>query len=76
MPRNLPGTIKREAPPGPTMTEAEFKAALETQTHDAARWRCLMLHWSTIFADALEDCTPPSNADIRRIVDLRRGAKV
>lgn len=73
MPRNLPGKITREAPPGPEMGEAEFRAAIEHTAQDAARWRCLMLHWPAIFADALEALEAPSNADIRHIVDVCRG---
>ncbi len=73
MPRNLPGTIKREAPPGPEMTEAQFKAAMETLTHDAARWRCLMLNWSSILEDLMNEREPIMGSDLRRMVDTRRG---
>jgi hypothetical protein len=74
--RNIPGKIKREAPPGPEMTEAEFKLAMEQLAQDAARWRCMRLNFSAILARVLEHDRLPSYSDFLIEVDQLRGAEV
>jgi hypothetical protein len=74
--RTLPGKIKREAPPGPEMTEVEFKDAMENLSQDAARWRCMRLNFSAILARVLEHDRLPSYSDFLIEVDQLRGAEV
>lgn len=69
MPRNLPGKIIREAPPGPEMTEAEFRAAMSQLADDAARWRCLRRNWSNVLE---VDAPLPLGSDLQALVDQMR----
>jgi hypothetical protein len=63
-----PGKIKREAPPGPEMTETEFKSAMDTMPTDAANWRWLQRNWSLF----LEMEPPLTGIDLRELVDYLR----
>lgn len=72
MPRNLPGTITREAPPGPTMTEAQFLATMRTFADDAARWRWLRSNWSAVIVELVE--VPVNGAELQALVDKHRAA--
>lgn len=67
--RSLPGTIKREAPPGPEMTAAQFELAVEDLTHDAARWRWLMRNLQMVLGWPVEVMTA---AQFRQCLDEAR----
>jgi hypothetical protein len=70
--RILPGKIKREAPPGPTMTEAEFKDAMDNLAIDAARWRWLRRNWSALLDS--DTALLGTGGQLEEIVDRYRGA--
>lgn len=57
MPRNIPGKILREAPPGPEMSEAEFRSSMEKLAQDAARWRHLSRNFTLVLDLPLETWT-------------------
>lgn len=70
--RKLPGTITREAPPGPEMTREQFELAVEDTTQDAARWRYLRMNFSAIFTELLDLPASPSGAWFKDYLDARR----
>src|SRR5262245_20350936 len=81
MPRNLlpmgykslkSSKIIREQPDGPTMTEAEFKAAMVNMPNDAARWRYLRRNWGYVFELLLAKRDAVLGSELEAIVDRLR----
>lgn len=63
--------IKQDAPPGPGMTEAEFKHALQHMADDAARWRWLRKNLTRALEWKLEHM---AGGELQEAVDAARRA--
>lgn len=64
--------VIKEAPEGPTMTETEFKAAMDDLPTDAARWRWLRRNWSHFFEYMLNRPQAAMGSEMQAIVDRMR----
>lgn len=73
MPRIIPGKITREAPEGPTMTEAQFRLVLQQQADNATRWRWAIRNWQQ-FEEIVRNSE--NGPDMQFEVDTLRRAEV